>query len=129
MPFDDNGFQEQRSPDLIMMDKVIGQLSSEKCWCKGALYTIDGKHCILGAMQAVKGATILKPTILQAIKEVDGHRYAAVETFNDRKSTTFPKVREVLLKARQIIVENEGNALHYQQFRSKPASRLAKIFS
>jgi hypothetical protein len=56
-------------------------------------------------MQAVSGAMILKQPILQAIQEVTGRRYTAIETFNDRRTTTYPQVVAVLHRARQDIID------------------------
>ncbi|HEX4194966.1 MAG TPA: hypothetical protein VHY80_17790 [Stellaceae bacterium] len=103
MPFDGRDYST-RIDALEKIDRVIEQLPSEERWCKGALYTVDGRRCILGAMQAVNGAMVLKQPILQAIQEVTGRRYTAIETFNDRRTTTYPKVVAVLNRARQDII-------------------------
>ena len=55
MPFDGRDYST-RIDALEKIDRVIEQLPSEERWCKGALYTVDGRRCILGAMQAVNGA-------------------------------------------------------------------------
>lgn len=104
MPFDGREYS-LRVDALEKIDRVIEQLPSEDRWCKGALYTVDGRRCILGAMQAVNGAMTLKQPILQAIQEVTGRRYTAIETFNDRRTTTHAQVVAVLQRARQDIVE------------------------
>jgi hypothetical protein len=109
MPFDGRDYST-RFDTLEKIDRVIEQLPSEERWCKGALYTVDGRRCILGAMQAVNGAMVLKQPILQAIQEVTGRRYTAIETFNDRRTTTYPQVVAVLSRARQDIIE--GSAGH-----------------
>jgi hypothetical protein len=104
MPFDGRDYST-RIDALEKIDRVIDQLPSEDRWCKGALYTVDGRRCILGAMQAVNGAMVLKQPILQAIKEVTGRRYTAIETFNDRRTTTHAQVMAVLRRARQNILD------------------------
>ena len=104
MPFDGREYS-LRVDALEKIDRVIEQLPSEDRWCKGALYTVDGRRCILGAMQAVNGAMTLKQPILQAIQEVTGRRYTAIETFNDRRTTTHAQVVAVLQRARQDILE------------------------
>ncbi len=104
MPFDGRDYST-RIDALEKIDRVIEQLPSEERWCKGALYTVDGRRCILGAMQAVNGAMVLKQPILQAIQEVTGRRYTAIETFNDRRTTTYPQVIAVLNRARQDIID------------------------
>jgi hypothetical protein len=107
MPFDGRDYST-RIDALEKIDRVIDQLPSEARWCKGALYTVDGRRCILGAMQAVNGAMVLKQPILQAIQEVTGRRYTAIETFNDRRTTTYPQVVAVLHRARQDIIEGSA---------------------
>jgi hypothetical protein len=104
MPFDGRDYST-RIDALEKIDRVIDQLPSEDRWCKGALYTVDGRRCILGAMQAVNGAMVLKQPILQAIQEVTGRRYTAIETFNDRRTTTHAQVVAVLRRARQNILD------------------------
>ena len=103
MPFDGRQFSA-RIDVLEKIDRVIEQLPSEERWCKGALYTVDGRRCILGAMQAVSGAMVLKQPILQAIQEVTGRHFTAIETFNDRRTTTHAQVLAVLQRARQDIL-------------------------
>jgi hypothetical protein len=107
MPFDGRDYST-RIEALEKIDRVIEQLPSEERWCKGALYTVDGRRCILGAMQAVNGAMTLKQPILQAIQEVTGRRYTAIETFNDRRTTTYPQVVAVLNRARHDIIEGSA---------------------
>lgn len=110
MPFDGHEFSP-RIDALEKIDRVIEQLLTEDRWCKGALYTVDGRRCILGAMQAVEGAMILKHPILQAIQEVTGRRYKAIEVFNDRRTTTHAQVLAVLRRARENIL---GGTASYQ---------------
>jgi hypothetical protein len=107
MPFDGRDYST-RIDALEKIDRVIEQLPSEERWCKGALYTVDGRRCILGAMQAVNGAMVLKQPILQAIQEVTGRRFTAIETFNDRRTTTYPQVVAVLNRARQDIIDGRA---------------------
>jgi hypothetical protein len=104
MPFDGREYS-QRIDALEKIDRVIEQIPSAERWCQGALYTIDGRRCILGAMQAVPGAMALKQPILQAIQEVTGRRYTAIETFNDRRTTTHAQVTAVLRQARRDIID------------------------
>lgn len=108
MPFDGRDYST-RIDALEKIDRVIEQLPSEDRWCKGALYTVDGRRCILGAMQAVNGAMILKQPILQAIQEVTGRHYTAIETFNDRRTTTHGQVMAVLQRARQNILDGTAS--------------------
>ena len=103
MPFDGRDYS-QRIDALEKIDRVIDQIPDAARWCQGALYTIDGRRCILGAMQAVPGAMSLKQPILQAIQEVTGRRFTAIETFNDRRTTTHSQVVTVLHRARHDIL-------------------------
>jgi hypothetical protein len=104
MPFDGRDYST-RIDALEKIDRVIDQLPNEERWCKGALYTVDGRRCVLGAMQAVNGTMVLKQPILQAIQEVTGRRYTAIETFNDRRTTTYSQIVAVLHRARQDIID------------------------
>jgi hypothetical protein len=106
MPFDGRDYS-QRIDALEKIDRVIEQLPDAEHWCQGALYTIDGRRCILGAMQAVPGAMTLKQPVLQAIQEVTGRRYTAIETFNDRRTTTHAQVITVLRRARKDIIDGQ----------------------
>lgn len=106
MPFDGRDYS-RRIEALEKIDQVIRQLPSRDRWCQGALYTVDGRRCILGAMQAVNGVMILKQPILQAIQEITGRHYNAIETFNDRRTTTHALVLEVLYRARQNIIDGQ----------------------
>ena len=118
MPFDGREYS-LRIDALEKIDRVIEQLPTEDRWCKGALYTVDGRRCILGAMQAVNGAMTLKQPILQAIQEVTGRRYTAIETFNDRRTTTHAQVVAVLRRARQDILDGTAG------YSVMPASRMS----
>ena len=126
MPFDGKDYST-RIEALEKIDRVIEQLPSEERWCKGALYTVDGRRCILGAMQAVNGAMTLKQPILQAIQEVTGRRYTAIETFNDRRSTTYPQVVAVLNRARQDIIEGSAGYTSVSGARLSWLKRLVSV--
>ena len=104
MPFDGNELRV-RIDALATLDRVIDLLRDENRWCKGALNTVDGRRCILGAMQALSGAMILREPILHAIHDVTGKRERTIENFNDRRATTHAKVISVLHRARADILE------------------------
>ena len=67
MPFDGVGlgFDDR----MYKIDRVIDLLATPDRWCKGTLWTHDGRHCIRAAITAVDGAT-LRPIVLRAINEV-----------------------------------------------------------
>jgi hypothetical protein len=77
-------------------------------------------------MQAVNGAMVLKQPILQAIQEVTGRRYTAIETFNDRRTTTYSQVVAVLHRARQDIIEGRAG---YNPGTSSRISWLKRLVS
>jgi hypothetical protein len=45
--------------------------------------------------------------VLMAISEHTGREYVTVETFNDKKKTTFADIQVVLRRTREIIVEGK----------------------
>jgi hypothetical protein len=81
---------------------VIDFLSVEERWCKGALRNLMGQRCLMGAMQEAS-ALVLKPYILDAVRDVTGKSYHNIESFNDRRSTTHAQVLQVLQHARRNI--------------------------
>jgi hypothetical protein len=98
MPFDGVGlgFDDRMSK----IDGVIDLLATPEKWCKATLRTIDGRHCIRGAIMAVDGLGTLRPVVLRAINEVTGHHYWSIEKFNDDPDTHHAQVVEVLARAR-----------------------------
>lgn len=100
MPFD--GTTYRRSDALAKMDAVIGLLSTEDRWCKGALKNLMGQRCLMGAMQEAS-ALVLKPYILDSVRDITGKNYRNIESFNDRRSTNHALILAVLQHARQKI--------------------------
>ena len=105
MPFDGREFIENRALDRI--DAVTRLLATERQWCKGSLQTPDGRHCLVGAMQAVHAQALLEPFVLRAIRDVTGRSCWRIEAFNDRRSTDHAAVLCVLRKARERIATGE----------------------
>jgi hypothetical protein len=99
MPFDGAHYEA-----LEKIDKVIELLAHEDRWCKRQLRTHDGRRCILGAMIDADATTVLREPILLAIKQVTGHDYRKVETFNDTPSTSHGLVLRVLHQARDNVM-------------------------
>jgi hypothetical protein len=103
MPLDDLGFGRNVEA-LEKIDKVLELLATEDRWCKGKLISLDGRRCIIGALQAVDGTAALIAPIRLAIHQVTGQAFRRIEVFNDHRSTTHALVIAVLLRARQNIL-------------------------
>jgi hypothetical protein len=99
MPFDGKEFALPLSA-LDKMDQVIDLLSREERWCKGKLYTDDGRRCIVGALQEVEAAVELSTPIMLAIEQVVGAHFSGIEAFNDNRATNHAMVVAVLRQAR-----------------------------
>ncbi|HZS82155.1 MAG TPA: hypothetical protein VFA50_04745 [Stellaceae bacterium] len=102
MPFD--GAEYAKSETLRKLEQVAELLATEDRWCKGINQTVDGRRCIVGAMQAVEAELVLEPVILTAIREVTGRRCRRIERFNDRPTTTHDLVLAVLRQAHTDVV-------------------------
>ena len=110
MPFDGTGY-EGRVEALEKMDKVIDFLSDQQHWCRKQLQTLDGRRCILGAMNAADATHVLKAPILRAIKRVTGRDYPRIEMFNDHPLTTHALVVRVLHRARENVLDDLAGRL------------------
>jgi hypothetical protein len=117
MPLDDTGFR-CKVRGLEKIDWVIKLLAAEHRWCKGELASSDGRRCIIGALQAVDGSTLLVPPILLAIRQVTGRLFPRIEVFNDHRSTTHTLVLAVLHQARQNII----NGVEQSSMRAVPVT-------
>ena len=102
MPFD--GIESIGAGQLAKLGAVERLLATEQQWCKGRLRDAQGRHCLVGAIEAVEGRQMLQRVILQAAREVSGKRYWRIEFFNDDPHTTHADVLEVLLRARENII-------------------------
>jgi hypothetical protein len=109
MPLDDARFGRNVEA-LEKMDKVLDLLATEDRWCKGKLISSDGRRCIIGALQAVDGTTLLIPPIRLAIQQVTGKTFRRIELFNDHRSTTHALIIAVLQQARENIVNGIDEA-------------------
>ena len=109
MPFD--GIDVPGSDQLAKLAAVEKLLATEQQWCKGRLRDAHGRHCLVGAIEAVEGRQVLQRVILQAAREVSGKRYWRIEFFNDHPSTTHADVLRVLRRARENVLAGmiEGN--------------------
>jgi hypothetical protein len=98
MPFDGiDGFDNH---PIVKLGAVERLLATEQQWCKGRLRDAHGRHCLVGAIEAVGGRQVLQKPILQAAREVSGKRYWRIEFFNDDPRTTHADVLHVLQRAR-----------------------------
>jgi hypothetical protein len=102
MPFD--GVEKVEIHPLAKLGAVERLLATEQQWCKGRLRDAHGRHCLVGAIEAVDGRQVLQRVVLQAAREVSGKRYWRIEFFNDDPRTTHADVLEVLRHARESIV-------------------------
>lgn len=102
MPFD--GIESYGSVQLAKLEAVERLLATEQQWCKGRLRDAQGRHCLVGAIEAVEGRQMLQRVVLHAAREVSGKRYWRIEFFNDDPHTTHADVLEVLHRARHNIV-------------------------
>ncbi len=104
MPLDGTEFGFLGDHPLAKLGAVERLLASERQWCKGRMRDRDGRHCLVGAMQAVEARPLLEPIILRAAREVGGRHYWRVEFFNDNPRTTHADVLRVLRRARENII-------------------------
>jgi hypothetical protein len=103
MPLD--GIDLIETHPLAKLGAVERLLATEQQWCKGRLRDAHGRHCLVGAIEAVEGRQMLQRVILHAAREVSGKRYWRIEFFNDDPRTTHADVLRVLRRARENIIE------------------------
>lgn len=103
MPFD--GIDSFETHPLAKLGAVERLLATEQQWCKGRLRDAHGRHCLVGAIEAVEGRQMLQRIILHAAREVSGKRYWRIEFFNDDPRTTHADVLRVLRRARENIID------------------------
>jgi hypothetical protein len=102
MPFD--GTDAFDNHPLARLGAVERLLATEQQWCKGRLRDAHGRHCLVGAIEAVGGRQVLQKVVLQAAREVSGKRYWRIEFFNDDPRTTHADVLQVLHRARENLI-------------------------
>ena len=103
MPFDGTDIYDNHP--LAKLGAVERLLATEQQWCKGRLRDAHGRHCLVGAIEAVGGRQVLQKIVLQAAREVSGKRYWRIEFFNDDPRTTHADVLQVLRRARENIID------------------------
>jgi hypothetical protein len=102
MPFD--GIDAFDNHPIAKLGAVERMLATEQQWCKGRLRDAHGRHCLVGAIEAVGGRQVLQKPILQAAREVSGKRYWRIEFFNDDPRTTHADVLQALRRARENMI-------------------------
>lgn len=93
---------------LEKIDRIFALLRTADRWCQGAMERDGGRRCMIGAMRAVHAELLLERPILHAIKQVTGHNYRCIESFNDSKVTTHALVVEILTKTRENLRNSTG---------------------
>jgi hypothetical protein len=101
MPFDGRAFIRQEA--LVKIDAVIALLAAEERWCKGSLVNNRHQRCLLGAMIAAGADELLKPLVLEAVREITGSGFRTIQSFNDARATTHADVLAALYRARENI--------------------------
>ena len=76
MPFD--GIDAFDNHPIAKLGAVERMLATEQQWCKGRLRDAHGRHCLVGAIEAVGGRQVLQRPILQSAREVSGKRLASI---------------------------------------------------
>lgn len=104
MPFDATEPDLFGNHPLAKLGAVERLLATEQQWCKGKLRDSSGRHCLVGAMQAVEARQVLEPIVLRAAREVGGKCYWRIEFFNDDPRTTHADVLRVLRVARENLI-------------------------
>ena len=105
MPLDGTEFAFLEDHPLAKLSAVERLLATRQQWCQGKMRDEDGRHCLVGAMEAASARLILEPIILRAAREVGGKRYWRIEFFNDDPRMTHADVLRVLRRAREHIIE------------------------
>ena len=129
MPFDGTEFGFLENHLLSKLDAVERLLSSEDQWCKGKLRDSSGRHCLVGAMQAVEARHALEPILLRATREAGGKHYWRLEFFNDDPRTTYADVRQVLQQAREGIISGIIDGDRPRPWRQRLPRTLRAMFS
>ncbi|MBV8525463.1 MAG: hypothetical protein JOY71_25620 [Acetobacteraceae bacterium] len=106
MPLDGTEFALLEGHPLAKLSAVERLLATRQQWCQGKMRDEEGRHCLVGAMEAAQARQTLEPIILRAAREVGGKRYWRIEFFNDDPRTSHADVLRVLRRARENIIHN-----------------------
>ena len=127
MPLDSLEFSQ--TPMLSKLARVERLLATEQQWCKGRLRDSDGRHCLVGAIEAADGWKEIAPIVLRTAREVSGKRYWRIESFNDDPRTTHAQVLAVLRLARQKIIADITTDEGGEPWRRRWAQALRRLDS
>jgi hypothetical protein len=106
MPLDGTEFALLEDHPLAKLSAVERLLATRQQWCQGKMRDEEGRHCLVGAMEAANARLTLEPIVLRAAREVGGKRYWRIEFFNDDPRTTHADVLRVLRRARDNIIHS-----------------------
>jgi len=127
MPFD--GTEGHDTHPIAKLGAVERLLATEQQWCKGRLRDAHGRHCLVGAIEAVGGRQVLQKPILQAAREVSGKRYWRIEFFNDDPRTTHTDVLQVLRRTRENMIAGMMCSYDRQPRRQRWMRALRSFYS
>lgn len=128
MPLDDTGYRKHNEP-YDKIERVIDLLATEDRWCKGQLVTKDGRRCIMGAIEAVRGTDVLVRPVLQAIRQTTARDFGRIERFNDDPATTHALVLTVLFQARDNILSGVVEDHVTTNWWKRPLQRLSALLT
>jgi hypothetical protein len=106
MPLDGTEFALLEGHPLAKLSAVERLLATRQQWCQGKMRDEEGRHCLVGAMEAAQARQMLEPIILRAAREIGGKRYWRIEFFNDDPRTSHADVLRVLRRARENITHS-----------------------
>jgi hypothetical protein len=129
MPLDGTDLELFGNHPLAKLGAVESLLATEQQWCKGMLRDSDGRHCLIGAMQAVGALQILEPIILRAARQIGGKYYWRIHQFNDNPRTTHADVLRVLRLARENIIAEMIGEDQRRPWRKRLAQALRALCS
>lgn len=129
MPLDGSDLGLFANHPLAKLGAVESLLASAHQWCKGKMRDSDGRHCLVGAIQAVEARQILEPIILRAARQIGGKRYWRIEYFNDDPLTTHADVLRVLRLARDKIIAEMIEPDQRRPWRDRLAQALRALCS
>lgn len=129
MPLDGSDLGLFGDHPLAKLGAVENLLATEQQWCKGKMRDSDGRHCLVGAMQAVEARQILEPIIVRAARQVGGKYYWRIEFFNDDQRTTHADVLRVLRLARENIIAEMIQGDQHRPRRERFAQALRALCS
>jgi hypothetical protein len=127
MPLDSLEFSQ--NPMLARLGRVERLLANESQWCKGRLRDSEGRHCLVGAIEAADCWPEVARVILRAAREISGKRYWRIESFNDDPRTTHADVLAVLRRARENIIATMAKECEPQPWHHKWLQALRHRFA